>query len=105
MDRGFALIVGFTVYKIASVACGAFVCWLGYKLFVAGLWNPAGDVEAKFEKASVVIKSAAPGTFFAVLGMVLSIVSVWRGYDFQMPDGSGAAEMQKFTPDAKPKLP
>src|SRR5690348_7637412 len=82
MDRGLALIIGFTFYKIACVACGAFVCWLGYRLFVGGLWNSAGDVEGKFGEASIVFRSAAPGTFFTVLGMVLSIMAVWRGYDF-----------------------
>jgi hypothetical protein len=111
MDRGLALIIGFTFYKIACVACGAFVCWLGYRLFVGGLWNSAGDVEGKFGEASIVFRSAAPGTFFTVLGMVLSIMAVWRGYDFSTGDGSQAAEIRKAVESAKtveaakPQLP
>ena len=104
MDSGVALILGFTIYKVASVACGAFVCWLGYKLFLSGLWNPSGDVEAKFHSISLVIKSAAPGTFFAVLGMSLSLVAVYRGYDLNLGQGLLATEMKPHV-NAKPILP
>jgi hypothetical protein len=51
---------------------------MGYKLFMAGVWGPkhgdsvsAGEVTGQFGDNKILIKKAAPGTFFVVLGAIV----------------------------------
>jgi len=48
---------------------------MGYKLFVKGIFREAGDVEVKWDDNKILLKRAAPGTFFAVCGTVIIIGS------------------------------
>jgi hypothetical protein len=98
MSEGLAIILGFTLYKVTGLLIGAFSCWLGYQLFRNGLWNSAGDVTAKYSKASIVIKSAAPGTFFAILGAGMMIAVVWKGYDLNAIGSNGMHYSTKAPP-------
>lgn len=68
-------------YKIISLLVGAFISFLGYKLFMNGIWGEAGDVDAKFKDGSIVIRSAAPGTFFALFGAIIIGVTILKGWD------------------------
>jgi hypothetical protein len=78
--------VSLTVYKLSSLAVGLALCYWGYKLFMSGVWGPkqgefisAGEINAQFGDNRLLIKRAAPGTFFVVLGAVVLIFTICKG--------------------------
>ncbi len=93
MEAKQAVILGITLYKLGCLGIGALFAILGYRLFRAGIWGSAGDFDANFKDTKIVLKSAAPGTFFAVLGAAVIIATVWQGISFDL------------VPLAKPPLP
>ena len=105
MTTELAVILGITIYKLACLAVGSLFCALGYRLFKLGIWGGAGDLDAKFHDTRLVLKSAAPGTFFAILGAVIIVVTVWQGINFNWQrGGSGTAlSTEKAPPLPEPK--
>jgi hypothetical protein len=85
MSTELAVIFGITLYKIGCLAVGSLFVILGYRLFQSGIWGHAGDFAATFKDTKIVLKSAAPGTFFAVLGAAIIIFTVVQGISFQTP--------------------
>ena len=100
MNTDIVLVMSFTLYKIVSLGVGALFCFLGYRLFMAGIWGNAGNLDAKFKDAKLVLKSAAPGTFFAVLGAAIVVVSLIQGMNFYSAHGGDTLSTQ-----GKPTLP
>lgn len=90
MSTSLAIIVGLVVYKLACIAIGALFVLLGYRLFKAGIWGDAGNFQANFKDAKLVLKSAAPGTFFAVLGAAIVVFTVTSGLKFDVAQPNGA---------------
>lgn len=84
MTDDLAIISAITLYKIVCLVVGSLFCWLGYRLFTLGVWGHAGDFDAKFKSTKLVLKSAAPGTFFAILGAAIVIVTLWQGLRFDL---------------------
>lgn len=76
-------IIVLAAYKIASLLVGLVFCYFGYKLFLAGVWGNAGDLNARFNNNKIVLKSAAPGTFFAFFGTIVIALTIWKGLDFE----------------------
>lgn len=77
MDPIFALLI----YKIICLLVGSVIVWFGYRLFSLGVFKSSGDVDMLFEKkARILLKRAAPGTFFSAFGSVLLIATVWQGF-------------------------
>lgn len=72
-------ILGLLIYKLACLAVGSLLCYLGYRLFKEGIWGHAGNMEANFRDTNLVVKSAAPGTFFVLLGAVIIVATILRG--------------------------
>ena len=85
-----------TIYKLSCLAIGSLFCFLGYRLFKVGVWGDAGNVEAKFDDTAIVLKAAAPGTFFVVLGALIVVTTLWQGLDY---------DLQRAWDMAKPPLP
>jgi len=56
---------------------------MGYQLFVKGIWGHAGDMEAGFGDNTLVLKKAAPGTFFVLCGAVIVAATIYKGLDFK----------------------
>lgn len=86
MDTEIAIVLSTAIYKLASLGVGMICCVLGYKLFVAGIWGPAGDLTAKFQDMRLILKSAAPGTFFVVLGTFIVLFTLYQGIHFNLLD-------------------
>lgn len=87
-------------YKISCLVIAFGFGYLGYRLFGRGIFGDAGDLEATFKDNKILLKRAAPGTFFAVLGAAIAISTVWSHLSIQ----SGSPD----TPVAsieKPNLP
>jgi len=82
--------VSLTVYKLISLAVGLAICYMGYKLFMSGVWGPkqgestsAGEIHAQFGDNRLLIKRAAPGTFFVVFGAAVLIFTIYKGLDLE----------------------
>jgi hypothetical protein len=87
-----AIIVGLVAYKLTCVAIGTLFVLLGYRLFKAGIWGDAGNFQANFKDAKLVMKSAAPGTFFEVLGAAIVVFTVTSGLKFDVAKPNGASQ-------------
>ena len=74
-------------FKITSLLAGVLFCYLGYKLFVAGIWGNAGNLEVNWNDNKVLLKKAAPGTFFALFGTAVVIVSIINGFSITTSQG------------------
>jgi len=83
MDINLAWILVALAYKLACLAVGSLFCMLGYRLFTLGIVNSAGDLNANWQDKKVTLKSAAPGTFFAILGGLIIIFTVLKGMNVQ----------------------
>jgi hypothetical protein len=58
---------------------GLIVVYLGYRLFCRGIFDTGGDFEATWHDNKLILKRAAPGTFFALFGTLIIAVSLWHG--------------------------
>lgn len=105
MSTELAAILGVAIYKLACLAVGALFCWLGFRLFMMGIWGDAGNLDAKFKDMKLVLKSAAPGTFFAVLGAAIVIGTVWQGMDFNLRRVDGISSLSSGNVLEPPQLP
>lgn len=83
MESNFAVIVSLTAYKLASLFVGLLFSFMGYKLFMSGIWGHAGEIDSKFGDNTFVIKKAAPGTFFALFGAIIVGITIWKGLEFK----------------------
>jgi hypothetical protein len=92
------------IYKLVSLISGAFICFLGYRLFTLGVFTAAGDLDAAFKDTKVVLKRAAPGTFFALFGAAVIGVTVWRGIEFYTTTQAGASAPITSVTDNRLKL-
>ena len=81
MEFGTQFIIAIALYKVASLTVGLLLSYMGYRLFMAGVWGVAGDVEASFKDNKIVFKKAAPGTFFAVLGAAVICFTIYKGLE------------------------
>ena len=84
------------LYRSIAIIAGVVVTYLGYKLFVLGIYQKAGELKAGWSGKSLALRQAAPGTFFALFGTAVVVVSLWRGIDIN--------EIKKNSPE-KPRLP
>lgn len=79
MSENHTLMLSLTIYKIVTIFAGLAFAFMGYKLFVHGIFAEAGELRTNWENKSLILKKAAPGTFFALFGTVILCVSLWRG--------------------------
>ena len=82
MDAKIILMATFTLYKIFGLIAGTVFGYLGYKLFAAGIWGDSGTLQAASKDNKLLLKGAAPGTFFVVLGTIIVGVTLYQGYSF-----------------------
>lgn len=72
-------IIVVALYRCVSMFIGLVFGLLGYRLFVLGIQAKAGDFNAAWGKNNVALKRAAPGTFFALFGVIIISVSLIKG--------------------------
>src|SRR5580704_13455844 len=79
-------------YRIITVLAGVLAIYLGYKLFRVGIYEKAGDLRAAWGSNHLVLKQAAPGTFFSLFGVIVITFGIWKGIDIKSHEtytGSG----------------
>jgi len=70
-------------YRIITLLAGLLSIYLGYKLFRVGIYEKAGDLKATWGSSNLVLKQAAPGTFFALFGAAVISFGIWKGVSVQ----------------------
>jgi hypothetical protein len=81
MSTAAILLITYSAYKIAGLSAGVLFGYFGYKLFRRGIWGHAGTLQASYKDNKLLLKGAAPGTFFVVLGAIIIGVALFEGYD------------------------
>ncbi|MDJ0951968.1 MAG: hypothetical protein QNJ94_23910 [Alphaproteobacteria bacterium] len=84
-DLAFWAILTVAGYKVASLLVGLGFGYMGYRLFLAGIEHPAGDLEASSGSRSLKLSRAAPGTFFALFGAAVIAATIFQGFDVELP--------------------
>ena len=79
------------LYKLACVFGGVLICFLGYRLFALGIFRGAGDLDGSFKDTKLILKKAAPGTFFALFGALVLGMTAWKGLEFNEPAAVASA--------------
>jgi len=57
---------------------------------MAGVWGNAGNLEGRYGNNKLILKSAAPGTFFALFGTIVIAVTVIQGLEITAPSNIAA---------------
>jgi len=60
---------------------------MGFRLFMAGIWGQSGELTAEFRETRVILKKAAPGTFFALFGTAIIVATLWKGLEIERYTG------------------
>lgn len=102
MDKESLTILATLLYKLTSLSVGFLLSYLGYKLFMAGIWGNAGDLKANFKSNKLVLKNAAPGTFFVLFGAIVIAFTISEGIYFESKRNYNPAQEQL---ESQPKLP
>ena len=76
------MLMALTIYKVVTVLTGLGFAFLGYRLFIHGIFTEAGELRTNWDNRGLVLRKAAPGTFFALFGVIIVCVSLWRGLTF-----------------------
>lgn len=77
------VILSITLYKMVSLLVGGAFSYMGYRLFISGIWGNAGSLETHYENNRLVLKNAAPGTFFALFGAIIVSITLLKGLEFE----------------------
>lgn len=83
MDLEVTKVIVLAIYKLASLTTGVILSYMGYRLFMASVWGDAGDAEGRFGDYKIIIRKAAPGTFFVLMGALVIAITVFKGINFE----------------------
>jgi len=70
--------INLTILRALVTIAGLVFCVLGYKLFVKGVYEKGGDLNAVWGDKNLALKQAGPGTFFALFGLLVVGIGIWR---------------------------
>lgn len=69
-----------TVFRLAIIIAGIVFMYFGYRLFMRGVMPPEGtEIGGQAGEVKLTVKNAAPGTCFALFGLILIGLMVWQG--------------------------
>lgn len=86
------IILSLTLYKIVSLVVGAAFAYMGYRLFMSGIWGHAGELETGFGDNQLALKKAAPGTFFVLFGAIVISITLYQGLEFKNNQNDSVTE-------------
>lgn len=81
--------LGVIFYRILTILCGFGFAYLGYRLFCLGITKEAGELQAKYGDSGLMLRQVAPGVFFALFGVIIAAVGIYRGVDFTQENTVG----------------
>ncbi len=83
MTDNVQLAFAITAYRVISLLVGLGIVYLGFRLFSMGVFEKAGELKATWGNKHLGLRSAAPGTFFALFGTVIVSISLYKGLRFE----------------------
>jgi len=83
MSSNSFIVLSVTLYKLASLLVGSLFAFLGYRLFMANIWGNAGELKTEFGNTKLIVKKAAPGTFFALFGAAIIAMTLYKGMELK----------------------
>jgi hypothetical protein len=76
------LVIATLGYRCVLVGVGLALSYMGFRLFCLGLYEKVGELKASWGGRALVLRQAAPGTFFVVCGGVVLLGTLARGVQF-----------------------
>lgn len=70
-------------YKIICLLVGLIIVFLGHVLFLKGVFSSAGDMDVAIRDTKLILRKAAPGTYFVVFGSIIISMVIFKGYTTQ----------------------
>jgi hypothetical protein len=80
------------VYRLTVLLCGFGSVVMGYRLFRLGVFEKAGELKANWGGNAVLLKAAAPGTFFALFGSAVIAFAIWKGFTVETVQPAAGAQ-------------
>ena len=74
-------IIYLMLYRLSIIATGALSIYLGYRLFLSGLFPYAiegSEFNAEILGNTFTLRNAAPGIFFALFGVIVIVIMILR---------------------------
>jgi hypothetical protein len=68
-------------YKIVCILAGLCIIFLGYMLFLKGIFGDSGDVEGGWHDYKLIVRKAAPGTYFVLFGSLIIAATIFKGLE------------------------
>ena len=96
MESNTQIFLCLTGYKIITLLVGSFFSYMGYRLFKLGIWGKAGNLEANIGDKKLILKRAAPGTFFALFGAIIISLTVIKGLELNDYSNIANPLVQKY---------
>ena len=82
-------ILAANIYRYLLIIVGFVVVHMGYRLFVLGYFEKAGELKASFGTNHILLKQVGPGIFFALFGVAIICVGVFRRIEISVPNHWG----------------
>lgn len=102
MSDSVYLVFVFTVYKLACLASGVLLAYMGYRLFMANKVGDAGTLDISTPEGKLSLHKAAPGTFFALFGTLMVIFTITRGMEYKSPSQEVGDRVQNVLQEKLP---
>lgn len=81
-----------TIYKLCCLFCGSLFSYLGYKLFIKGIYPNDGELSFEGFNTKLYLKRIGPGIFFALFGSVIICVTIFQPLNFEQNSGGTSAK-------------
>ena len=83
MTEYLAVVLALIVSRIVTALIGLAFAYFGYRLFSLGVYAKAGELRAAWGEKHLMLKQAAPGTFFALFGGIITAAALLGGGDVE----------------------
>jgi hypothetical protein len=87
------------VFRIVCLVAGLIFAYLGYRLYVKGVFDKTQDIQASFGNAKVALRHVAPGVVFGIAGIVVALLSVVRPIEITTTTVPGSRHIPGSTPN------
>jgi hypothetical protein len=67
-------------FKLSCIIAGLIIVFLGYRLFCKGIFNESGNLEGNWKSAKIIVRKAAPGTYFVLFGSLVICSAIFKGF-------------------------
>ncbi len=103
MDIPIPVLLIFFLYKALTLLAGLLIVFMGYQLFLKGIYTDAGEIQAEWKQNKLLLKRAAPGTFFSLFGAIIICFAVFKGVNLQQSQSGNSKN--NFNTESIPPLP